>query len=89
MFIKLKVITMMKNYCQSAKINHDLNWPHIPYHSNRILIIGASGSIKTNVLLNLMNHQRPGIDKIYIYVEDPLNSKYQLLINGRIRRSRN
>ena len=49
----------------------------------RILIIGSSGSGKTNVLLNLMKHQRPDIDKIYLYVKDPLESKYQLVINGR------
>ena len=36
-----------------------------------------------NVLLNLIKHQRPGIDKIYLYTKDPFESKYQLLINGR------
>ena len=30
-----------------------------------------------------MKHQRPDIDKIYLYVKDPFESKYQLLINGR------
>ena len=43
----------MKNYCQSVKINHNLNWPYIPDHPYRILIIGGSGLGKTNVLLNL------------------------------------
>ena len=38
---------------------------------------------KTNVLLNLIKHHQPDIDKIYLYVKDPLKSKYQLLINGR------
>ena len=38
---------------------------------------------KTNVLLNVIKHQRPDIDKIYSYVKDPIESKYQLLINGR------
>ena len=38
---------------------------------------------KTNALLNLIKHQRPDIDKIYLFVKDPLKSKYQLLINGR------
>ena len=33
------------------------------------------------MLLNLMKHQRPDINKIYLYVKDPLESKYQLLIN--------
>ena len=74
---------MMKNYDQSVKINHNPNWPYIPDHPYRILIIGGSGSGKTNALLNLIKHQRPDIDNIYLYVKDPLESKYQLLINGR------
>ena len=35
------------------------------------------------MLLNFIKHHRPDIDKIYLYVKDPLESKYQLLINGR------
>ena len=35
------------------------------------------------MLLNLIKHQRRDIDKIYLYVKDPFESKYQLLINGR------
>ena len=34
------------------------------------------------MLLNSIKHQRPDIDKIYLYVQDPFESKYQLLING-------
>ena len=33
--------------------------------------------------MNLIKHQRLDIDKIYLYVKDPFESKYQLLINGR------
>ena len=33
--------------------------------------------------MNLTKHQRPDIDKIYLYVQDPFESKYQLLINER------
>ena len=51
--------------------------------SYRILITDGSGSSKTNVLLNLIKHQRPDIDKTYLYVKDPCKSKYQLLINKR------
>ena len=51
-------------------------------HLNRILIIGGSGSGKTKALLNLINHQ-PDIDKIYLYVKDPHEAKYQYLINKR------
>ena len=35
------------------------------------------------MLLNLTKHQRRDIDKIYLYVKDPFESKYSLLINGR------
>ena len=42
------------------------------------MIVSGSGSGKTNVLLNLIPHQLD-IDKIYLYVKDPYESKYQLL----------
>ena len=40
--------------------NKKLNekWSYIPDHPYRILIIGGSGSGKTNMLLNLINEQR-------------------------------
>ena len=74
---------MMKNYDQSVEINHNLNWLDVPDHLYRILIIGGSGSGKNNVLLNLLKHQQADIDKINLYVKDLLESKYQLLSNGR------
>ena len=61
---------------------HNPNWPEIPDHPYRILIIGGSGSIKTNALLNLINNE-PDIDKIYSYAKDPYETNYQLLINKR------
>ena len=51
-------------------------------HIYRILIMGGSGSGKTNALLNLINNQ-PDIDKIYFYAKDPYEDKYQLLISKR------
>ena len=63
---------MMQNYDQPVEINHNLNWPYIPDHPYRILIIGGSESGKTNVLLKLIKHQRPDIDNIYLYIKDPL-----------------
>ena len=42
---------------------HNKNWPYIPDHPYRILIIGGSGSGKTNVLLNLIENQ-PDIKNI-------------------------
>ena len=65
-----------------SKTAHNKNWPYIPDHSYRILIIGGSGSGKTNVLLNLIENQ-PGIDKIYLYAKDRYDAKYQYLINKR------
>ena len=73
----------MKNYDESVKKSQNPNWPYIPNHRYRNLIIGASGSGKNNVLFNLIKHQRPDIDSIYLYIKDPFESKYQLLINGR------
>ena len=34
---------------------HNEKWPYIPDHLYRIMIIGGSGSGKTNALLNLIN----------------------------------
>ena len=56
------------------------NWPQIPAHPHRILIIGGSGSGKTNALLNLISHQLD-IDEIYLYAKDQYEVKHQLLIN--------
>ena len=47
---------------KNNNINHNVKWPHIPDHPYRILIIGGSGSGKTNTLLNLKNKQKD-IDK--------------------------
>ena len=73
----------MKNYDQSAEINHDPNWLYIPDHPYRFLVIGGSGSSKTNVLLNVIKHHWPDIDKIHLYIKDSFEWKYQLVINGR------
>ena len=70
------------NYVNENKTKHNKNWPYIPDHPYRILIIGGSGSGKTNVLLNLIENQ-PDIDKIYLYAKDPYETKYQYLINKR------
>ena len=57
---------------------------YIPDQPFKILIIGGSGSGKTNVLLNLIKHRRrPDNYKIYLCVKDLFESKYQLLIDGR------
>ena len=54
----------------------------IPDHPYRILIVGSSGSGKTNTLLNLIKEQdyHDVIDKIYLYARDLSEPKYQFLI---------
>ena len=64
------------------KTEHNLKWRYIPHHPYRILIIGGSGSGKTNALLNLISNQ-PDIEKIYLYAKDPYEAKYRFLINKR------
>ena len=59
---------------------HNPKWPYIPDHLYRILIIGGSGSGKTNALLNVTNNQ-PDIDQTYLYAKDPCQAKYQYLTN--------
>ena len=54
---------------------HNLNWPQILDYPYRILMIGGSGSGKTNSLFNLINYQ-PNIDKIYLHAKDPYEAKY-------------
>ena len=70
------------NYVSENKTKHNKNWPYIPDYPYKILIIGSSGSGKTNVLLNLIENQ-PDIDKVYLYARDPYKVKYQYLINKR------
>ena len=70
------------DYVNENKTEHNKNLPYTPDHPYRILIIGGSGSGKTNALLNLIENQ-PDIDKIYLYAKDPYDAKYQYLINIR------
>ena len=58
--------------------NDNKNWPY------RMLIIGPSGSAKTNTLLNLIQqHNNNVIDKIYLHGKDLEEPKYQFLIKKR------
>ena len=70
--LNLDNIVSNKNMSSSE----DNNWPF------RMLIIGPSGSSKTNTLLHLINKLRP-IDKIYLYAKDLHKPKYEYLINKR------
>ena len=76
----------MINYDDVMKENikdHNPNCLQIPNHPYRILIIGASGSGKTNALFNLIKIQDDDdysiINKIYLHVKDPNETKYQNL----------
>ena len=55
-------------YTNENKTEHNLKWPYIPDHPYRILIIGSSGSGKSNTLLNLIKNQ-PDIDNKYNYMQ--------------------
>ena len=57
------------------------NWPQIPEHPQKILIIEGFESGKTNPLFNLIS--QPVINKIYLYAKDLYEAKYHLLINKR------
>ena len=46
------------------------------------MIIGGSGSGKTNALINFINEQND-IDKIYLYAKDSSEPKYECLITKR------
>ena len=55
------------DYTNENKIEHNSKWPHIPDHPYRILIVGGSGSGKTNALFNLINNQ-PGSQVLIKYI---------------------
>ena len=75
-------MTEFDNYTNENKTEHNLKWPYILDHPYKILIIGVSGSGKTNALLNLIKNQ-PDIDKISLYAKDPYQAKYQFLIKKK------
>ena len=56
----------MINFGDVTKENikeHNLNWPRIPDHPYKILVIGGSWSGQRNSLFHLIS-QQPNIDKI-------------------------
>ena len=67
------------NITKENNKKHNEKWPYIPDHLYRILIIGGSGSGKTNRLLNLINEQND-VDKSYLYARDLNEPKYKILI---------
>ena len=65
----------LDNIVSNKNENKDNDWPF-----RMLIIIGASGSGKTNVLLHLRNNLHR-IDKIYLYAKDIHEPKYEYLIN--------
>ena len=59
---------------------HNPNWLQIPDYSYRTLIIGGSGSVKTNLLLSLVSHQQKLIKFIFM-LKTHMKQNNQFLIN--------
>ena len=72
----------LDNIVNNNNQQHNQKWSYLPDHPDRVLIIGGSGSGKTNALLNLINEQKD-IDKIYLYAKDLSELKYEYLIRNR------
>ena len=80
-FIHYKTINL-DHITNKNNREHNEKWPYILDYSYRILIIGGSGSGKTNTLLNLIKEEN-NIDKIYLYGKDLSESKYECLNKKR------
>ena len=70
------------DYAYENKTKHNSKRSYIPDHLCRIPTKESSRSGKASALLNLI-HNQPDIDKIYLYVKDAYEAKYQFLINKR------
>ena len=72
----------INNIINENNKEHNEKWLYIPDHPYKILIIGGSGSKKTNMLLNLIKEQ-DDIEKIYLYAKDLSEPEYEFLIKKR------
>ena len=71
---------MMKNYDESIEINHNQRCPYIPNHSYRVLIIGGSGSGKTDALLKLININNQILTKLIYALKNHPNQNINCLL---------
>ena len=67
------------DHTNENKTEHNPKLPYIPDNLYTILIIGRSGSARTNGLLNLINNQ-PDTDKIYLYAKDLYEANTNILL---------
>ena len=67
------------NVTKEETEKHNPNWPQVPDHPHRILLIGGSGSRKTNLLFNIISQQ----PNIYWHAKYPYKAKYHFLIKKR------
>ena len=81
------MVTMKKSTRITNQNNreHNEKWLYIPDFPCRILIIGDSGSGKSNTSLNLIKEEDNDnfIDKIYWYAKDLSERKYEFFIKKR------
>ena len=61
------------------KKEHNEKWSYIPDHLYRVIIVGCSGSGKTNTFLDLIKEQdyHDVIYKIYLHARDLSQPKYK------------
>ena len=72
-------MTNFDDVIKKKQKEHNPNWREVPDNPYRTLIVGGSGSGKTNSLFNLIN-QEPDIDTIYLYAKYLNDAKYLFLI---------
>ena len=67
------------------KKEHNEKWSYIPDHLYRVIIVGCSGSGKTNTFLDLIKEQdyHDVIYKIYLHARDLSQPKYKFWIKKR------